>query len=142
MLINQHQLVSESAFLFIQITLLVTSKMVFSYEEKVIIKYLWIKDRDGATTIINDHPEYEWKVNDVKKLLKKNDETGYVARKEVYGRTKSLRTKKKIKLVQEMILSQEDQQELILHQQKLHVNLIVILGQCPVQLIKTLIFIP
>ena len=41
-----------------------------------------------------------------------------------------------------MILSQEDQQELILHQQKLHVNLIVILGQCPVQLIKTLIFIP
>ena len=66
----------------------------------------------------------------------------YVARKEIYGRTKSLRTKKKIKLVQEIILSQEDQQELILHQQKLHVNLIVILGQCPVQLIKTLIFIP
>ena len=74
MLINQHQLVSESAFLFIQITLLVTSKMVFSYEEKVIIKYLWIKDKYGDTTIVNDHPEYEWKVNDVKKLLKKNDE--------------------------------------------------------------------
>ena len=81
MLINQHQLVSESAFLFIQITLLVTSKMVFSYEEKVIIKYLWIKDRDGATTIINDHPECEWKVNDVKKLLKKNDKTGMLLEK-------------------------------------------------------------
>ena len=81
MLINQNQLVSESAFLFIQITLLVTSKMVFSYEKKVIIKYLWIKDKYGDTTIVNDHPEYEWKVNDVKKLLKKNDETGMLLEK-------------------------------------------------------------
>ena len=41
-----------------------------------------------------------------------------------------------------MILSQEDQQELILYQQKLHVNLILILGRCPVKLIKALIFVP
>ena len=66
----------------------------------------------------------------------------YVARKEVYGRPKSLRTKKNIKLVEEIILSQEDQQELILYQQKLQMNLILILGQCLVKLIKTLIFVP
>ena len=81
--------------------------MVFSYEEKVILKYLPLKKYD-ATTIVNDHPEYAWKVNDVKKLLKKNEEIGDVARKEVYGRPKSRHTKN-IKLVEEMILYQEDQ---------------------------------
>ena len=34
--------------------------MVFSYEQKVIIKYLRIKYKHGATRIVNDHLEYEW----------------------------------------------------------------------------------
>ena len=42
--------------------------MVFSYEEKVIIKYFRIKYKCGATRAVTDHPEYKWKVNDVKKL--------------------------------------------------------------------------
>ena len=55
---------------------------MFSYEEKVIMKFLQIKHKYGAERIVNDHPEYEWNVNGVKKLLKKTDETGDVARNE------------------------------------------------------------
>ena len=53
--------------------------MVFSYEDKVSIKYLRINCKYGATRILNAHPEYEWDVNGAKKLLKKIDETGGVA---------------------------------------------------------------
>ena len=49
--------------------------MVFSCEEKVITKYLRINYKYGATRTVNDHPEYEWNVNGVKKLLKKINET-------------------------------------------------------------------
>ena len=42
--------------------------MVSSYEEKVIIRYLWIKYKHDATIIVNDHPEYEWKVNGIKTM--------------------------------------------------------------------------
>ena len=61
-----------------------TSDMVFSYEENVIIVYLRIKYKYGATRILNDHPEYEWDISGVKKLLKKIDETGDVAPKGDY----------------------------------------------------------
>ena len=57
--------------------------MVFSYEEKVIIKYLQIKYKYGATRVVNDHPEYKWNVNGVKKLFKNIGETGDVAQKDV-----------------------------------------------------------
>ena len=45
----------------------------------------------------------------MKKLLKTIDETGGVARKEVSRRPKSVRTEENIELVEEMILSEEDQ---------------------------------
>ena len=44
----------------------------------------------------------------MKKLLKKIEETGDVARKEASGRPKSARTEKNIKLIEETIISQED----------------------------------
>ena len=50
--------------------LLVTSDMMSSYEEKIIIKYFRVKYKHGATRIANDHADYEWNVNCVKKLLK------------------------------------------------------------------------
>ena len=53
--------------------------MVFSYKEKVIIKYLPIKYKYGATRIVNDHPEYELNVSGLKKLLKNTDETCAIA---------------------------------------------------------------
>ena len=82
--------------------------MAFSYEEKVIIKYLWIKYKFCASRIVNDHPEYKWKVNGVKKLLKNIDETSDVALKEGSRRTKSEHTEENVKLVKEIILSHED----------------------------------
>ena len=53
--------------------------MVFSYQDKVIIKYLQIKYKYSATKIVNDHPKHEWNMNGVKKLLKKFDRTRDVA---------------------------------------------------------------
>ena len=104
MLINC-QVVSASVCFFS--LFLVTSDMVLSYEEKVIIKYIRIK-YDGAARIANDHPEYEWNVNGVKKLLKKIEEACDVARKEGSEGPKSVRTEENFKLVVEMILRQED----------------------------------
>ena len=86
----------------------------------------------GATIIVNDHPEFEWNVNGVKKLLKKIDETDDFARKEDSGRPKSVCTEANIELVRKLFLARKISQELILHQQKLHVNLILIVDQCPV----------
>ena len=57
--------------------------VVWCSQEKVIIKNLWLIYKYGATRIVNDHPENEWNVNNVKKLLKKTDETGNIAWKEV-----------------------------------------------------------
>ena len=83
--------------------------MVFSNEEKVILKSFRIKYKYGATRIFNNYPEYEQNVNGLKKLLKKVDETGDVARKESSRWPKSVRIEKNIKHVEEMIISQEDQ---------------------------------
>ena len=47
-------------------------------KKKVIIKYFWVKNKCGATRTVTDHPGYKWKINGVKKLLKKIDETGCI----------------------------------------------------------------
>ena len=98
--------------------MLVTSGMVFSYEEKVIIKDFWIKYKCGATRTVADHPEYECKINGVKTLLKKIDETSDIAQKEGFSDLSLYATK--------------ISQKLILHQHKSHVNLIPIVDQSPV----------
>ena len=64
----------------------------------------------------------------MKKLLKNIDETGGIAREEGSGQPKTVRTEENIELVEEMILSQEDQPGT----QKLHVNLKLIVDLCPV----------
>ena len=81
--------------------------MVFSYEEKIIMKYLRIKYKCGATRIVNDRPEYKCNINGVKKLLKKIGRAGGISRKEGSGRPISERTEENIKLVKETILSQK-----------------------------------
>ena len=53
--------------------------------------------------------EYNWKASGAKKLLKKIDETGDVAPKKGSGQAKSLCAGENLKLVEEMILSQENQ---------------------------------
>ena len=66
--------------------------MFFSYEDKVIIRYLRQKYNHGPKRIVDDHPEYQWNINGVKTLVKKIDETGEVKRQEVSGRPRSVRT--------------------------------------------------
>ena len=68
-----------------------------------------MKYKYGATRIANDHPEYEWNVHGVKELLKKIDETGSISREEASRRLKTVHTEESIELVEEIILSQEDQ---------------------------------
>ena len=82
---------------------------MFTYEDKIIIKYLRIKYGHGATKIVNDHPEFNWNINGMKTLLKNIDERGDIERKEGSGRPKSARTEENIEEVQGMILSQEDE---------------------------------
>ena len=72
--------------------------MMFSYAEKVIIKYLRIKYKYGATGIVS-----------VNKLLKKIDQTGDVARKEDPARPKSVCTDENNELLEESILRPENQ---------------------------------
>ena len=82
--------------------------MVFSYEDKIIIKYLRDKYGHGAMRIVNDHPERNWNLNGMKTLIKNIDERGDIERKEGSGRPKSARTDENIDLAEELILSQED----------------------------------
>ena len=78
-----------------------------TYEERIIVKYLREKFAYGPVKIVTDHPEFDWNVNTIKKLLKKIDETGSVDRKEGSGRPRSVRVDENIKQVGEMISSQD-----------------------------------
>ena len=71
----------------ISIRLLVTSNLVFSYEEKVVIKYRQIKRKYIAKRIVNDHPEYNSNVNGVNQLKKMIDKTGEITCKKRSGIT-------------------------------------------------------
>ena len=79
-----------------------------SEEDKIIIKYLRQKFGYGAKRIIKDHLEKNWGLRNVDDLLKKNDETGDIKRREGSRRPKSSRTENNINAVKELILSQED----------------------------------
>ena len=85
--------------------------MVFkklSEEDKIIIKLLRQKFGYGAKKIIKDHPEKNWGLRNVGYLLKKNDETGDVKRREGSGRPKSSRTESNINAIKELISSKEE----------------------------------
>ena len=77
------------------------------YEERVIVQYLRKKYGYRPVRIVNDHPEYDWNVNTIKKLLQKIDESGSVHRKEGSGRPRSVRIDDNIEQVGDMICSQE-----------------------------------
>ena len=79
---------------------------MFSYEAKVIIKYLWIKYKYDAARIVNYHPEYEWAITGLTKPLKKLNETGEVAPKEGSRHHKSVPTEENNNLENEKTLSE------------------------------------
>ena len=86
--------------------------MVFSYKEKLTIKYFWIKYKCGATRTVTDYPEHEWKINIVNTILKITDETSDIVQKEGFDDLSLYGTK--------------ISQKIILHQQKFHLNLMPI----------------
>ena len=57
-----------------------------------------MKQKHGTTRIANDHLEYEWNLNGVKKLLKKIERLMTLLEKKV-------RTEEKMELIEGMILS-------------------------------------
>ena len=84
------------------------AKMTFTYEDKVIIRYLRQKHGHGAIRIVKDHPEREWKLGGVKDLLARIDATGSIERAEGSGRPRSVRDEQTLETIEELILSQED----------------------------------
>ena len=62
---------------------------VFSFEDKIIIRYLRHKYGYGAKRIVADHPEKDWKWRVLNDLLKKINETDEIDRKKGSGRPRT-----------------------------------------------------
>lgn len=82
--------------------------MVFTDEDKILIKSLHLEKGYGAKKLVKEFPMRNWKVRSVSLLLKKLRETGSTDRKPGSGRPRTARTDDNIEAVAELILSQED----------------------------------
>jgi transposase len=83
--------------------------MVFSDEDKALIKHFYLIKGYGPLKLMSEFPEKNWKRGGLNKLLKKLRETGTAERRKGSGRPKSARTKENVSAVEELALSQEDQ---------------------------------
>ena len=83
--------------------------MPFTEEDRILIKHYRLDKGYGATRILKEFPFKDWSLGGLKKLLNKIDRTGTHKRLEGSGRPKSARTDENIKMVEELVLSQEDQ---------------------------------
>ena len=79
--------------------------MVFSDEDKVLIKNLYLLKNYGAAKLMSEFPEKNWKRCGLENLLKKLRETR-TDRKKGSGRPRSARTEDNVSSVEEMVLSQ------------------------------------
>jgi len=59
--------------------------MGFSYEDKVLIKNLYLIKGYGARKLMSEFPEKNWKKSSLNKLLKKVRDVGTVKRKKGSG---------------------------------------------------------
>lgn len=80
--------------------------MVFSTEDRVVIKVFRETKGYGAKKIMKEFPMKNWSLTSVNRLLRKIDSTGTAERKE---RVRSARTKESIENVEQLAMSQEDQ---------------------------------
>ena len=83
--------------------------MVFSEEDKGLIKNLYLLKGYGARRLIAEFPSKNWKRGGLNDLLKKVRETGSTDRQTGSGRPRSIRTDDNVTAVEDLILSQEDQ---------------------------------
>jgi len=83
--------------------------MVFSHEDKVLIKNLYLLKNYGPTKLMSEFPEKNWKRRGLENLLKKLRETGTTDRKKGSGKPRSARTEDNVSSVEEQVLSREGQ---------------------------------
>ena len=82
--------------------------MVFTCEDKILIKNLYQLKRYNCTRLLAEFPEKNWTRGGLQKLLRKIRETGTCDRRKGSGRPKSARTDDNIAQVEELVLSQDD----------------------------------
>ena len=82
--------------------------MVFSNEDKILIKSLHLAKEYGAKKLVSEFPMKNWNIRSVSLLLKKVRESGSTDRKQGSGRPRTARTDENIEAVAELILSQEN----------------------------------
>jgi len=82
--------------------------MVFSDEDKILIKNLY-QLRGYKVLELTDKFSYKcWTKSSINRMLKKFGDTGTVNRLTGSGRPRSARTKENVDLVNDLVLSQED----------------------------------
>jgi len=83
--------------------------MVFSDEDKVLIKNLYLFKNYWPAKLMSEFPEKNWKRRGLENLLKKLRETRTTDRKKGSGRPRSARTEDNVSSVEELVLSQKGQ---------------------------------
>jgi hypothetical protein len=82
--------------------------MVFSKEDKALIKNLYLIKGYGSKRLLEEFPTKNWTLGGLEYLLKKLRQTGTTDRRQGGGRPKSARTEQNVSAVEELVLSQED----------------------------------
>jgi hypothetical protein len=89
------------------LTALRQTKMVFTSDDRILIKALRIEKGYGAKRLLNEFPSKPWSLSAVNKLMVKIDATGSVSRKVGSGRPFSTCTNDNSAIVADLVLSQE-----------------------------------
>ena len=82
--------------------------IVFSKEDKIIIKNDYEEKGWSAYKIWKDHSLKNWTYTSVKRLLKSFKDSGIINRKEGSGRPRSVTTEKNTDLIEELICPQKE----------------------------------
>ena len=82
--------------------------IVFSKEDKIIIKNDYEETGWSAYKIWKDHSLKNWTYTSVKRLLKRFKDSGIINRKEGSGRPRSVTTEKNTDLIEELICPQKE----------------------------------
>jgi len=82
--------------------------VVFSEEDRILIRNLYKLKGYGAKRLIKEFPTKGWKLRALNKLLRKLKDTGMTDQRPGSGRPRSARTASNINTVNDLMLSQED----------------------------------
>lgn len=83
--------------------------MHLTAEDRILIKILRTEKGYGAKKMIKEFPKRNWSLTALKRVIRNIEATGSADRKVGSGKMRSARTMENIAIVDEMILSQEDQ---------------------------------